>query len=111
MSDWRSLVIFFHLAATSGPLRSLAPRKKIERPTMSDWARQPWLCGCPQLLERIEQLSIHSGRHSFASHLLKRRFSLVQVRDWLGHSSISTTSAYLHVDPDEGGEVGDAFDF
>ena len=27
--------------------------------------------------ERVEQLSIHSGRHSFASHLLKRGFSLV----------------------------------
>lgn len=61
--------------------------------------------------ERVEQLSIHSGRHSFASHLLKRGFSLVQVRDWLGHSSISTTSVYLHVDPDEGEKVLDAFDF
>jgi len=60
---------------------------------------------------RVEQLSIHSGRHSFASHLLKKGFSLVQVRDWLGHSSISTTSVYLHVDPDEGEEVLDAFQF
>ncbi|RCS51923.1 site-specific integrase [Bremerella cremea] len=61
--------------------------------------------------DRVEQLSIHSGRHSFASHLLKRGFSLVQVRDWLGHSSIATTSVYLHTDPDEGSEVLEAFAF
>ena len=62
MSDWRSLVIFFHLAATSGPLRSLAPRKKIERPTMSNWARQPWLCGCPQLLQ-LESIADRENVH------------------------------------------------
>lgn len=63
--------------------------------------------------ERVEQLSIHSGRHSFCSHLLAAGFTLAQVRDWAGHSSISTTSIYLHadLDPSAGEEILESFDF
>lgn len=63
--------------------------------------------------DRVEQLSIHSGRHSFCSHLLAAGFTLAQVRDWAGHSSISTTSIYLHadLDPSAGEEVLESFAF
>lgn len=63
--------------------------------------------------ERISQLSIHSGRHSFCSHGLAAGFSLAQIRDWAGHASISTTSVYLHADlnPDAGAEVLESFGF
>jgi site-specific recombinase XerC len=89
-------------------------RKSSQGQSLSDRAMQyrfKTILGWSLDDDRVEQLSIHSGRHSFASHLLKRGFNLVQVRDWLGHSSISTTSVYLHVDPDEGSEVLDAFSF
>ena len=46
--------------------------------------------------ERVADLSIHSGRHSFCSHSLDRGVSLACVRDAAGHASISTTSIYLH---------------
>lgn len=46
--------------------------------------------------ERQSQLSIHSGRHTFASLSLQAGHSLVAVRDALGHANISTTSVYLH---------------
>ena len=58
--------------------------------------------------ERRKQLSIHSGRHTFVSVSLHRGKTLVQVQRAVGHRSISTTSAYLHlVDEDEG--IGDIF--
>jgi integrase len=46
--------------------------------------------------ERVRQLSIHAGRHSFASLSLEAGRSLAEVRDALGHKNIMTTSVYLH---------------
>ena len=52
--------------------------------------------------ERVRQLSIHKGRHSFCSHALQAGLSLVAVRDAAGHANVSMTSRYLHVVQDEG---------
>ena len=47
--------------------------------------------------ERQEELTIHHGRHSFISHALHQGYSVVQVQNWAGHSSLSTTSIYAHL--------------
>lgn len=44
-----------------------------------------------------ERIHFHSLRHSFASNLAQRGVSLFQIKNLLGHSSITTTEIYSHI--------------
>jgi len=44
-----------------------------------------------------KDVGIHSLRHSFATHLMEQGVALPVIQQMLGHTSLRTTSIYLHV--------------
>ena len=56
--------------------------------------RQCQVCGIHK------QVSPHTFRHSFATHLLEGGANLRAIQEMLGHESIKTTEIYVHLDKD-----------
>ncbi len=77
---------------------SVDPRsKKTRRHHISDAAIQKAMKKAVQKTGIIKPASVHTLRHSFATHLLLNGVDIRQIQDYLGHKSVETTMIYTHV--------------
>ncbi len=45
--------------------------------------------------------TLHTLRHTFASHLVTKGVDIYRVSQWLGHSSVNTTMIHAHLAPQD----------
>jgi integron integrase len=78
--------------------RSIDPRShKVQRHHLDDGVLQRSLKQAVRSTQIQKNVTCHTLRHSFATHLLQNGYDIRTVQELLGHKDVKTTMIYTHV--------------
>lgn len=80
---WASEDYIFCISRSEKPVCSKALRNTLNQAVIK--------------LKITKKVTVHTFRHSFATHLLEEGTSIFTIKELLGHSAISSTFVYLHI--------------
>ena len=91
--------------------RSIDPESDlIRRHHASDSSLQRSLKEAMKKVGIHKHASVHTLRHSFATHLLLAGVDIRQIQEYMGHAKVETTMIYTHVVKDMRNPVASPFD-
>lgn len=88
----RNPSLIFPAIGTTQNLASIA-----KKPMCANAPRNTLRAVVEELNVKIPQVRLHAFRHSYATHLLDAGVNICSLKEYLGHSSLSSTMVYLHL--------------
>jgi integrase len=90
--QWRWQYVF------PAPSLSVDPRSgKIRRHHISAKSIQIAVRKASEKANITKHVTVHTLRHSFATHLLMNGVNIREIQELLGHKNVETTMVYIHV--------------
>ena len=87
------------------PRTQLFPSNKLKDKPISQSTVQKAFSRAKKKAKIYKPATVHTLRHSFATHLLEQCVNILIIQQLLGHKSIKTTMIYLHIQKNQGMKI------